>query len=430
MPWDSTNKIMTSPLNLNYNGDIQSATKMGGHTDLGDCIVNGHINMWAKYKPVKSTILTKLTENSLKAVNYGISIDVCGPNGNISSYLENFNEHWRYDRVPSSGGYIYRFYDFLNPTNPSSNVGYRGDANCFIDTDNCNFRTLYQVNISEGGCTFELGMNYPQSNNLKPGSINPADLDLGNVVQSIEDFSLSSMYFGLIFKNGNSHQMITSENRLSEYPINTGENPSVYPFVKLNESSGRLGELTNGVNYTVYPVLSYIKHSLMSNLSSNDIVIAAPTLTSFPFKVVESSMVERMVVRFRGCGMEAAEEELQSNNFVVAVYMKFDGQAGAIHSDIVYQYFSVSYDGDESERDTVGTIYEAYFNTSPRTAEDTSNTTFEVGRFGYQAYKKFRRPAGNGWIMVKAYRSGDSSLYARAWAEIKDDDPRYDVPVD
>ena len=149
-----SNNRITAPVSI-Y--DIQQALG-SGTTDLGTLIVNGNINKWARYKPVRTStkLVSTITYSTRKGVNFGLDVPFCNTDAGSGWVADVMNKMvwdimgrdyvgWNYlkprgDRTPQGGVQeFYRITDFCrNPqeTTPSANgdptpvnlQGYRHDA--------------------------------------------------------------------------------------------------------------------------------------------------------------------------------------------------------------------------------------------------------------------------------------------------------------
>ena len=392
MPWNGTTKIMTAPLNLNNNGDIQQASGVNSR-HLDQCFINGDWNKWAKYKPVKSSKISPLTEADLQALNYGLTISVCGRNGNISQYLNSYSSQWGYDKPDGSAGEIYRFYDLLKPGAITS-TGYRGDANSFIDPLNCTFPSSYLLNRGNSGVTFALGLNYPP-NNLKEGSINVTDLHIGG---DTEDLTLSGMYFGLVFVYNNTYRLITDTYPVSAYPRS---GVASYPQITIAESNGALPGITTDVTYNVYPVFSALAHSSLTTFESTDRVIALP-VSPFSFKARTAQATQRMVIMGLRSYLDRARP------VVVLRAMFASSVSGETISDGYYEIRSASGSGE-----TGGTLWRSGLINNTGSMVSGTTYTVDTGRLNQ---------SNQGWVYAKIYRGTAPTVYDEAWAKISDSD--------
>lgn len=131
------------------------------HTDLGLLCKDSHINMWAKYKPVKHSATGLLTDAQRKNVNYGIkNIPVWTGNGAVNK-MGNFwfgydtsstnypvcgllTDYWTYERPTGGASSPYRLADFVK--NSGNTYGYKHDVVAPIGA--C---TLSSIKISATG---------------------------------------------------------------------------------------------------------------------------------------------------------------------------------------------------------------------------------------------------------------------------------------
>lgn len=93
--------------------DIQTVIG-SSRNDIGGLIVNGDINKWAKYKPVRHSKAGVLTDAERLSVIYGLSIPECYP----STLLSQYSTEWSYLKPRGLNGAgqgsheWYRFLDF------------------------------------------------------------------------------------------------------------------------------------------------------------------------------------------------------------------------------------------------------------------------------------------------------------------------------
>lgn len=131
------------------------------HTDLGLLCKDSHINMWAKYKPVKHSATGLLTDAQRKNVNYGIkNIPVWTGNGAVNK-MGNFwfgydtsstnypvcgllTDYWTYERPTGGASSPYRLADFVKGS--GNTYGYKHDVVAPIGA--C---TLSSIKISATG---------------------------------------------------------------------------------------------------------------------------------------------------------------------------------------------------------------------------------------------------------------------------------------
>lgn len=205
MPWDETNQIMTAPLNINTGGDIQQASGVDSGY-LSYCFVHGNWNKNAKYKPVKSSKITSMTEAELKALNYGLVIPKYTDMDSLMSGIA-AGTGWVYDQPSGSSGEWYRIFDLTNPSDRTA-IGYRGNANSFLSS--VDLPSIYTQGGGglEGGITVAANIN--TGTNLIPGSVAISDLtDING-----DNISLGDMYLGVLLAKGTSYYYLTSSSTL------------------------------------------------------------------------------------------------------------------------------------------------------------------------------------------------------------------------
>ena len=130
MPWNDTTKIMTAPLNINGQGDIQKATGCDSG-DLGYCIVNGSINKWAKWKPQRMSKITPLTLAERTADHFGLALTKYTTVAGLMAGIQ-VGGDWAYLQPRDNGSDGYRMFDFLNASDITA-TGYIGNAKSFLD---------------------------------------------------------------------------------------------------------------------------------------------------------------------------------------------------------------------------------------------------------------------------------------------------------
>ena len=116
MPWNESAQLMTVPININAGGDIQRATRCSSG-DLGYCIRNGEINMFAKYKPIVNISLSPYSNaNWWKGTdgNCGLVLRSAGNPATIAGIMdEDTVNEWTYIRPTGTIGVSpFRFLDF------------------------------------------------------------------------------------------------------------------------------------------------------------------------------------------------------------------------------------------------------------------------------------------------------------------------------
>lgn len=393
MSWNDTTKIMTEPLNLNTNGDIQQASGVNSGF-LDACIIGGNWNKWAKFKPVKSSKVSPLTLDELKTLNYGLTINVCGPHGNASTFVSNYGSQWAYNQPDGSTGEWYRYQDLTNPSDGSA-TGYRGDANCFVDVNNTNYRTEYIVGISDVGAVFQLGIN--TGNNIKEGSITPADMRVGD---SIANTPFSSMYFGLMFVSGTGssmeYRLITAEYPMSGYP----RQGYSYPTITIAENNGSLDGINTGTTYTVYWLLSKSSHTSLTPFGNLDEIVALPKLDAFTFKASETSTAQNISLYNVSASIGRGRV-----TYSFKVYMSASGGAPTSISDLAYTICNASSIQDTSGSQIASGSNISLSTTSPAVINNTVITSL-TGEF----------------LWIRAYRGNAPLVSAETWVKVRNED--------
>ena len=241
MGWNSNTGIMTAPLNINTGGDIQQAVNYNSG-DLGDCIVNGTINKWAKWKPQRSSKIGPLTLAERQATFFGFKLTKYT---DMSTFEAGYAEEWSYLRPRGLTTYNerFRFYDFLNTTVSSS--GYNKNAACFFRQSASTFPKEYV--IGSGGLSY-IAQWEPESqlDSYYPGSVKPSDIKTdpnNNLSPTIGD-----CYFGILMNH--SYWSSPKIKTASTYVTQSG-----YTYTStVTFSDSELQNFPSGV--TVYPILS------------------------------------------------------------------------------------------------------------------------------------------------------------------------------
>ena len=116
---------MTAPLSI---GDMANAFEVT-YTDIGNCIKEGLINKWAKYKPIERNQVTPLTDAQRKAENHGFLVTQ-GTNSIYDYSIPGLFD--RYAAVSGDYKYVrpttwYRLTDLV-PYNSSSSTPFAGNG--------------------------------------------------------------------------------------------------------------------------------------------------------------------------------------------------------------------------------------------------------------------------------------------------------------
>ena len=100
--------------------DVGTVLQSSSH-DVGTLCTLDSINKWAKYKPVRYSTVTKLTEEQLKSVNYGLvpteNPEIVSKEGIIYKGEIQLGGEWVYNKPTGGSSSPYRLGDFLNAKN-------------------------------------------------------------------------------------------------------------------------------------------------------------------------------------------------------------------------------------------------------------------------------------------------------------------------
>lgn len=121
MGWNSTTKEMSAPLNIDSIGDIQQATNMSNHGDLGDCIENGTINRWSAIKPMRSSALNAMTASDREDANYGFLVDSVTEGGVLQPGIYGDSIASVFSNAVANGG----DWPYLRPRGSANNEWFR-----------------------------------------------------------------------------------------------------------------------------------------------------------------------------------------------------------------------------------------------------------------------------------------------------------------
>lgn len=104
--------IITAPVGLREVYSLLGVAKQGTYYDVGYICSNSHgkINPWSKYKPVRNSKFTELTETDYKNARYGLQI----PNANDNFLIAILNQYSYLAPRGSINNECYRLTDFLN----------------------------------------------------------------------------------------------------------------------------------------------------------------------------------------------------------------------------------------------------------------------------------------------------------------------------
>ena len=129
--WDNTNKLMYPPAN-----EIDISQAVGGAPghdsgSINDLCYYGNINIWAKYKPVRSSQPGSVDRDTFDMLGFGSTLPSAGTiNGLINLYDGGLNG-WNYLRTGDAASRRGRYYDFFRVVNGNldrNSPGYHGTA--------------------------------------------------------------------------------------------------------------------------------------------------------------------------------------------------------------------------------------------------------------------------------------------------------------
>lgn len=110
----SDNSRLIAPITTT---DVGTVLQSSSHNVGTLCSLNG-INKWAKYKPVRYSTVTKLTEEQLKSVNYGLvpseNPEIVSKEGLTYDGEIQLGAEWIYNKPTGGSSSPYRLGDFLN----------------------------------------------------------------------------------------------------------------------------------------------------------------------------------------------------------------------------------------------------------------------------------------------------------------------------
>lgn len=378
--------------------DMQAALGVNGYADMGGILLyataRDMVNVWAKYKPVRSNKLGVLTEEDRQDLLYGLYIPVCANNGVLDDFLLAYPQGYEYRWPRGIHGTSYnqtnidewfRFLDFN---------GYNRNANCFVNSNDLLLPSSYTVGGGGVGLHFQLGIN--RGSSLLTWSIDIDDLKYGTG-------TFGDLFFGLIFVNGGTRKIVTSGNNLRTDVSTYGHGDAF-----LAESNGALDGIVNSTEYDVYPVLSRTAHTSTASWSNNDEVVALP-ISPFTFKTSTLPTEQNISI-------DAAGASMNKGSILVSIFISMAATGGAPTSMTAScQVFTASESGD-----TTGTQISTTKNIQLTTAQRQSvDFTDHI--------------SNPGWVRIYVYNQQNPSVNAEAWARVRTGgelDPIDPTPVD
>ena len=252
MPWDSTNKVMTPPIDVRR--DLAALFNVNSG-DIGDIMLAGasQINRWAIYKPIRSGSAGMLERATFETLGFGS----LPPNAQtvaafVAKYTgsQNNDNGWTY--LTPNGGTTQRFrlYDFLKVVLESSSLVLKNEAGYMHNSSN----TFGQ--FSAPARAFMAGCNYSASNTpLTP----VGGLDAKNICIQDMNALLSAtyklLYYGVLLD-----------------PVDTTMRPRLlFNTSPIGSTRGEGGSLSITLsslmvsvgNYIAYPLLPYLYQKMI-----------------------------------------------------------------------------------------------------------------------------------------------------------------------
>lgn len=141
----NSNGIITAPVSF---ADVNHVLGTS-HTDLAALCKDEHINKFARYKPIRSSVIGLLTEANRRAANHGIQVPDTSISSqkNLTAIQDAAGNDWEYVKPNGGSSSPYRLHDFGN-TVSLTGEGYYHNAVPPI-----------QVNYPRNGWTYTRGSN-------------------------------------------------------------------------------------------------------------------------------------------------------------------------------------------------------------------------------------------------------------------------------
>lgn len=143
--------------------DIQTVLSLYTYDDIGGLVVNGDINKWAKFKPVRGTdpdiptVEGRRMAGRTTPQDYSRQFGVHGSGaGNVVDLADIHLCSFEYERPQVGQGHFFRNTDFVNPENTS--YGYRHNAH--TDLQGIVYPTSGTITIPTGQVGMELSITY------------------------------------------------------------------------------------------------------------------------------------------------------------------------------------------------------------------------------------------------------------------------------
>ena len=143
--------------------DIQTVLSLTSYSDIGGLIINGDINKWAKFKPVRGTAPDIPTVEGRRAAgrttpqDYSRQFGVHGSGaGNVVDIADIHLCSFEYERPQTGQGHFFRLMDFVNPEDTS--YGYRHNAH--TDLQGIVYPTTGTIVVPTSEVGMELSITY------------------------------------------------------------------------------------------------------------------------------------------------------------------------------------------------------------------------------------------------------------------------------
>lgn len=353
------------------------------------------VNVWTKYKAVRSSKRGVLTEAERKEVMYGLDIPVCTTSGGVATFLLAYPNGYSYlwprglkntDINPGTLDEWFRLLDF---------DGYNPAANCFVNSNDILLPSSYIVGNGGTGLYFEVGINAGAS--LRTGAIGITDLPYGNG-------TFGDLYLGMLFVYNGAYKLITSSQTLST-DVSFYGHGSVF----LAESNNLLDGITTNTEYDVYPVLSLLSHTSMTSYSQQDELVALP-VSPFTFKATTLVTQQNIAILSAGATMN---DGVLLVDFVLA--MSAQG-AAATSMTASYTVYEASESGD-----TTGDPIQGMSGTTPLSTSQNAQV------------QKQRRMTNPQWVRIYACNQNNNLVNTQRWARVRtggDIDPFDPTPTE
>lgn len=278
MPYDSSSKIITRPLNT---ADISQATAEGS-LDVGTLCRSGKINPFAKFKPINHTAIGEVTDAQRLTGNFGLAI----PAVTTPAQLLNNDGTAAVSWVYTARTQMYRMFDFTSQA--TSTYGYYKEApvpmTCVVRSEGWSINAINEAADQNARIPFyvwfrsavELGDKMIDESIGTNGNYNHSAAQLGSSISADELSETTSgsqlmpvngaSRFGiaLFTKSGSTYSYHSSYLCTQPISVNsTYANPSDpdYPYAAFNlyanhclNLSGNLGAITHG-RYKAVPFL-------------------------------------------------------------------------------------------------------------------------------------------------------------------------------